>query len=341
MSEKRQLILDQFGLFLSKHSERLRVKAQGKVIEEVPLIHLDAVLVTSRGVAISSDVVEVCAERGIDILFISGKGEIYGRLSGPGLVGTVRTRREQLLSAADDRGVVLGKAFALGKIQNQRNTIRYFARYRKVTDKEMYALMDDASKRLEALAQSLIDLEAEQIDAVREVLLSIEGRSAAIYWDTMKAMIGGDIDWPGREGRGARDPLNSALNYGYGILYGQVERAIILAGLDPYAGFVHTDRAGKPSLVLDLIEEFRQQVVDRAIFAMLGKGSEIRVDEEGMLDEKTRKTIAQRVFERLEADERYEGMKHKIKTILLKQAQAIAGFVRGDRGTYKPFVGGW
>jgi len=93
--------------------------------------------------------------------------------------------------------------------------------------------------------------------------------------------------------------------------------------------------------VLDLIEEFRQQVVDRTIFGMLGKGSEINIDEEGLLDDKTRKIIAQKIFERLAGEERYGGMKQKIKTIMMKQAQAIASYVRGDRAFYKPFVGGW
>lgn len=341
MSEKRQIILDQFGQFLGKHSERLRVKVEGKIIEEVPLIHLDSILVTSRGVTISSDVVEICAERGIDILFISGKGEVYGRLSGPGLIGTVKTRREQLLCIGDIRGVVLGKAFALGKIQNQRSTIKYFARYRKVIDQNLYNLMEEATEKLESLVQSLMDLKGDIIEEIRESLLNKEGRSASIYWETMKNMIKGDVDWEGREGRGAKDPLNSALNYGYGILYGQVEKAVILAGLDPFAGLVHTDRSGKPSLVLDLIEEFRQPVVDRAIFGMVGKGTEIKVNEDGMLDEKTRRVIAQKVFERLDTEERYEGMKQKIKTIILKQAQSVASYVRGDRGIYKPFVGGW
>ena len=171
--------------------------------------------------------------------------------------------------------------------------------------------------------------------------MNIEGRSAAKYWEAMGALLGDESEWLGREGRGAKDPINSALNYGYAILYGQVEKVLILAGLDPYAGFVHTDRAGKPSLVLDLIEEFRQQVTDRVIFGMLGKGSEITVDEEGMLEEKARKQIAQKIFERLESEERYEGMKHKIRTIMFKQAQAIASFARGDRSIYKPFIGGW
>lgn len=341
MPDKRQLILGKYGLFLSKHSERLRVKAEGAIIEEVPLIHLESILITSRGVTLSSDVVEVCSERGIDIVFISGNGEVYGRLGSPSLVGTVKTRREQLAALMDKRGLILGKAFAVGKINNQRNLLRYFARYRKTADKDLYTVMDDACGRLEMYEKELLAIDAENIDEVRELLLSVEGRSSAYYWETVKKMLGDDVGWEGREGRGAKDPINSALNYGYGILYGQVEKSIILAGLDPYGGFVHTDRAGKPSLVLDLIEEFRQQIVDRAILAMSGKGTDITVNEEGMLEEKVRKVIALKVFERLDGDERYEGMKQKIRTIMLKQAQAVASFVRGDRPGYKPFVGSW
>ncbi len=341
MPDKRQLILDKYGLFLSKHSERLRVKAEGAIVEEVPLIHLESILITSRGVTLSSDVVEVCSERGIDIVFISGNGEVYGRLGSPSLVGTVKTRREQLAALMDKRGLILGKAFAAGKINNQRNLLRYFARYRKTADTDLYAVMDGACGRLEMYEKELLAIDAENIDGVREIILSVEGRSSALYWETIKKMLGDEIAWEGREGRGARDPINSALNYGYGILYGQIEKSIVLAGLDPYAGFVHTDRAGKPSLVLDLIEEFRQQAVDRAILAMTGKGTEITVNEEGMLDEKVRKMIALKVFERLDGDERHEGMKQKIRTIMLKQAQAVASFVRGDRPGYKPFVGSW
>jgi CRISPR-associated endonuclease Cas1 len=99
----------------------------------------------------------------------------------------------------------------------------------------------------------------------------------------------------GREHRGAVDPVNSALNYGYGMLYNQVQHALLLAGLDPYAGFVHVDRPGKPSLVLDAIEEFRQPIVDRTVFGLLNKGVEIEVDDAGMLTQATRRLLAERV----------------------------------------------
>ncbi|HOJ43711.1 MAG TPA: CRISPR-associated endonuclease Cas1, partial [Syntrophorhabdaceae bacterium] len=195
MAEKRQLILDRYGLFLSKHSERLRVKSEGQIMEEVPLIHLDSVLITSRGVTVSSDVVEVCAERGIDIVFILGNGEVYGRLSGPALVGTVKTRREQLMALGDRRGLELGKAFAAGKIKNQKNILRYFAKYRKIVDRELFAFLENSREKLEGNIKTLMDITGMNVDEKRDFILNIEGRSAAIYWEAIRALLRDDMEW--------------------------------------------------------------------------------------------------------------------------------------------------
>jgi len=129
------------------------------------------------------------------------------------------------------------------------------------------------------------------------------------------------------------------LNYGYGILYSQIWSAVLLAGLEPFAGFMHVDRPGKPSLVLDLIEEFRQPVVDRVVIAMFSKGYRVEL-EAGMLTAGTRKELAARILARLEVPENYGGKKHKLSTIIQRQARSIATFVRGE-GKYRPFTGGW
>jgi len=204
MAEKRQLILDKYGLFLSKHSERLRVKSEGQIVEEVPLIHLDSVLITSRGVSVSSDVVEICAVRGIDIVYISGNGEVYGRLSGPSLVGTVKTRREQLMALGDERGYELGKAFAAGKIQNQKNIIRYFARYRKVVDKELFEFLEDSRKKLEGHIKSLMDIAGRNVDEIRDLILNIEGRSAAKLLGGYEGIIKGKHGMAGQGRQGSK-----------------------------------------------------------------------------------------------------------------------------------------
>ena len=129
------------------------------------------------------------------------------------------------------------------------------------------------------------------------------------------------------------------MNYGYGMLYTNIWGEIVLAGLDPFAGLMHVDRPGKTSLVLDLIEEFRQQVVDRVVIAMLQKGTEIEV-KEGKLTDKTRKTLIGKFKDRLEATESFDGRKLAIKSIIQRQARRIASFLRGE-GKYKAFIGKW
>jgi len=337
--EHGTLIVEQYGAFLGKHSERLRVTVKGQMVAEAPLMDVEHVLVIASGVGISSDAIRDCAERGIPITFLSRSGRPYARLISPDLVGTARTRREQLLAYLDRRGVTLGKAFASGKIANQAVLLKYMNKYRKATDAAVYGDVRDAAIEIQHLGDLVQALPGDKIDAVRPQLMNLEGRAAELYWQAMQRLLLADVDWAGRETRGAQDVVNMALNYGYGVLYTQVETAVLLAGLDPYAGFVHVDRAGKPSLVLDLIEEFRQQVVDRPIFALLNMGVELKLDGERFA-EATRRLLADKVLERLEGEEPYEGKKHKLRTIIQAQARHVATFVRGE-GQYKPFVGRW
>jgi len=179
------------------------------------------------------------------------------------------------------------------------------------------------------------------VEEARYQILSAEGRAAQVYWGALEGIIPPHYGWPGRRTRGARDPVNAALNYGYGILYGQIERALVLAGLDPYGGFIHADRPGKPSLVFDLIEEFRQVVVDRTIVGMATKNVALTLDRKGQLGKETRRTIADKVLKRLEARERYERKRQHFRVIIQSQARHIATFVRGDRDWYEPFIAKW
>jgi CRISPR-associated protein Cas1 len=340
VSDSRELIVDRFGAFLGRHSERLRVSVKGKLVEERPFYGLEHILVASGGVSLSSDLVQDCAEHGIPISFISRTGRPYARLMAPGLVGTVKTRREQLLAYLDGRGVALAKAFSSGKVRNQAVLVKYMSKYRKETDAALYDKARETAAALEEFAGRIGKVRASTVDEARQELLTLEAHAAKAYWEAAGDLLIADVEWEGRETRGARDLVNSALNYGYGILYCQAERAIVLAGLDPYAGFLHADRAGKPSLVLDLVEEFRQMAVDRAIFGLLNKGVKLEM-EDGRLSEESRRTIAQRVNERLEAEETYGGKKHRLRTVIQSQARHVATYVRGEARQYKPFVGRW
>lgn len=347
MAIVQHLIVDEFGVHLSKHSGRLKVMRLGegtpseRLVQQAPLLHLESVLIAGRGISLSADAVEACCEGGIPIYFVSGLGRPYAALYSAGLTGTVQTRRAQLMAYDDRRSLTLALAFAEGKIHNQATLLKYMAKYRKEADPDLFAALNQAATEVQAHVDDLGQLKGEKAADVRERLMGIEGRAAQRYWSAVKKVLPESYSWPGRRGRGARDPINAALNYGYGILYSQVERAIVLAGLDPYAGFVHTDRPGKPSLVLDLIEEFRAPAVDRTVFGLANKRVPLEQDERGLLTKETRRTLAEKVLARLESPARYERKRHPLRAIIQMQARHVATFVRGDRAAYKPFADKW
>lgn len=338
--DSRQLIIDEYGAFLGKHSERMKVYLKGKVKDEKPFAEFEHLIIASGGVTLSSDLIEGCAERGIPISFISWNGRPYARLMSPTVVGTIKTRREQLMAYTDRRGVTLAKAFSGGKVANQAILLKYMAKYRRETEPRLFEKIREVASLLDGYAERIMAVKAPDIEMAREDILTLEGHAAKAYWEAASELLIPDIDWHGRETRGAQDLVNSALNYGYGILYCQAERAVVMAGLDPYAGFLHADRSGKPSLVLDIVEEFRQMAVDKAIFGMLNKGVRLEVEGDKLTGE-SRRTIARKVNERMDSDEPYEGKKHKLRTILQSQARHVATFVRGEKPQYKPFVGRW
>ena len=341
LTEEGHLLVSGFGLFLGLHSERLQLSRKGQTLLEVPLVKLSHVLVLSGGVSLSSNAIRECCLRGIPITLLDSRGDPYAALISPDLTGTVRTRREQLLAYGDERGVHLARCFARGKLANQVNLLRYSAKYRRARDPGLFERVRDRWLGIEEIGRELERLHGATVDEVRAEILSVEGRAAQEYWEGVRELLVEEHGWPGRETRGADDLINSLLNYGYGVLASKVQHALVLAGLDPYAGFLHADRSGKHSLVYDLIEEFRQAVVDRAVLALLNRRTELGM-EGGKLNDSTRRLAAEKVLERLEqGEERYEGKKRSLRAILHSQARHIATYVRGDGKPYSPFVAGW
>lgn len=336
---KVHLVVSGYGAYLSKRSERLVVKEQGRISAEVPFADLEQVTVVGSGALLSSDVVYHCTEHGVPITFLGPTGRPYARVSSPALHASVATRRAQMLAMEDRRGVVVAKRFAEGKIRNQAVTLKYFGKYRRNALPDVYRRLMESVKELEEALRDLDRLDAPKIDDIRPELLSVEGRAGKAYWDAVETLLEGKASFPGREHRGATDPVNAALNYGYGILYNEAWAALLLAGLEPFAGFLHVDRPGKPSLVLDFVEEFRQPVVDRPLLADFVKGRTLPM-EEGLLSPSARRRVAEAVLERLEAQEEYGGKRHRLRTILHLQARRLATALRGE-GEYRPFVSSW
>jgi len=334
-----QLIIAGFGMFLAKKSERLQVKTGKKALHEFPLFRISEVVIASRGVSLSSDLIKEFCERGIRLSFVESSGRPYAMLSSPILNATVESRRQQLLAYNDARGLEFARLVVRGKIRNQRHLLLYFGKYIKQNDTQRYEFISETASKLRKLELSARKIDGQSVEEKRNELMGLEGVAGRIYWQAVRSIVESRSEFLGRVHRGATDEVNALLNYGYGILYAQVWGAVANAGLEPFAGFLHVDRPGKPSLVLDLVEEFRQPVVDRTVIAFINLGQGIGMSE-GLLDHETRKRLGQAVLERLASYQHFRGQRYQVRSIIQMQARSLVSFLRG-KAKYKPFSFRW
>lgn len=338
-SDNSSIVVSGYGVSLSKKSERVVFKENGKAVCEVPFFRISEISIQSRGVSVSSDVIEELCLRGIRLNFLSFSGKPYAVITSPFLSATVQTRRKQLAAFSDERGGTLSVKIVSGKIRNQYRLLKYASKNFSLDDSDRLAKITKACADLEAIAEMVSSVSPVQVDVLRNVLLGYEGSAARIYWDAFGTLISGRQEFFGREYRVSHDIVNSLLNYGYGMLYAQVWGAAMNAGLEPFAGYLHVDRPGKPSLILDMVEEFRAPVIDRVVIAFINRGEDFTL-EHGLLPARIRKRFSEKVLERFEACEPYRGKKYQLKSIIQMQARRLASWLNGS-GDYAAFAFKW
>ncbi len=329
----QMLTVSGFGTRFSLRSGCVRVYQGEEVIAEKSLRDISEIVVGKKGVSISSDLLAACAEQGINISFLDYSGKPYGLFNSPLVNRTVATRRKQFEALNKEEGIGIAKAIIANKIANQINLLRYFA---KSSLEENASDLRKSAEEMRIYYKKAQGLMLDRLSVKsRDLLMGIEGRAAAIYWASVSKFVGIE-DFTNRSGRYAPDVVNSYLNYGYGILYAKVWGTLTVAGLEPFAGFLHADRSGKYALVLDMVEEFRVPVVDRPVIAHFSKKHKEKIEKDGMLSQEQRKSISSSVSSSLERTCRYKGRNEKLLNIIGQQAFSLARHFRGE-DTYKPF----
>jgi len=324
-----RLVLLTPGLFLGRHGEKFIVKRGGVVVEEVEASGVEEIVIGGRGIVISSDALRLAVEKGVDVIVLGPRGLPLGLLHHLRLSGLVAVRREQLRAYDDERGLVLAKGFIEGRFHGMIYVLRRLIR--RVDEDLALKVVEE----LKQLIGELREVEAMNVEEVRDKLMSIEARGADRYWQAWRRIVEG---FPGRVHRGARDPYNMALNYGYSLLYGEVLRALLRVGLDPLAGYLHSDRWGRLSLVYDLVEEFRHPIVDYVILREIIRGKWKPEISNQRLTRETRTRIIELVNSRL--DQKLANRTREASTLrdtILVQAHRIAEYVTGRSRSYKPF----
>lgn len=328
------------GAYLGKEGETVVVKVEKEVRLRLP-IHTLGGIVCFGNVTCSPFLMGFCAKQNVAITFLSEYGRFLARVQGP-VSGNVLLRREQYRQADDmDISAEMTKAFLIGKIANCRTVLRRAVRdHSKKIDA---AAITEASRRISG------SLERLQSDLSLNALRGVEGDAAHAYFGVFDHLIVSQKDAFGFNGRNRRPPLdrvNCLLSFVYTLLLHDVRSALEAVGLDPYVGFLHRDRPGRPGLALDMMEEFRPVLGDRLAISLINlkqvteKGFQEMETGAVLMDDETRKSVLL-AYQKRKQDEVYHPfLREKVTIGLLFHTQALllARYLRNDLDGYPTFL---
>ncbi|MBD3213211.1 MAG: CRISPR-associated endonuclease Cas1 [Candidatus Lokiarchaeota archaeon] len=357
------LILETPATRISKRKDMLKVSVPDRDQVEVPLREVESIIV-GNGVQITSQALKALSSYAINIVYTS-LGTPYGIFTPFANVGTVFTRRQQILAYEDHRGLHIASQIAYATIENKRRLLKYFAKNRKRASPNKARFLDMAAKNIKKMSDVLEKFKkqiskGDNINKRRRELMGIEGKSAAIYFQAYGNSFPKKFKTFQRTRRPPRDPVNSLLSLGYTVLQGHVTTAVASAGLELYGGFLHSDRSGKPSLALDLLEEFRQPIIDRLVARIIQQGQlsvedfkkslhgfRLTQEKKSFFYEELKKEVhggdrSEELFTESDYDENKKNiMKKNYKKEMVAQARKLANYLIGSTSSYEPYIMDW
>ncbi|NJO63473.1 MAG: type I-D CRISPR-associated endonuclease Cas1 [Richelia sp. RM2_1_2] len=251
--------ITQEDAFIAKVDERLNVKFDKKSILDVPLIKVDGVVIMGRA-SISPMAISELINHKIPLTFLTQNGKYIARLE-PEMSKNIFLRNAQWKAAGESiQAIHVTKGFVRGKLKNYR--------YALLKVQRSYSDIDISQKLIE-LGNAIASLEhGKNIDPIR----GYEGAGSAAYFGCFNQLIRNDnFSFKTRNRRPPVDSVNSLLSLGYSLLRHDIQGALNIVGFDPYLGYLHTERYGRPSLALDLMEEFRPLIVDAVVLYAINK----------------------------------------------------------------------
>lgn len=240
-----------------------RKNEQGEVERKQFAAHKVTGIIMTTGSALSTDAIRLAMQHNVDLLFVEHDGDPIARLWHSKLGSTTKIRKAQLEASLSAEGLRWVKTWLLAKLSNQVSFLKDLKKHRP----QHADFLNDKQARIEALALSVQRQQAPTVAAVADTLRGLEGTAGRLYFETLSYVLPPDYRFAGRSRRPATDAFNAFLNYAYGILYSRVEKALMVAGVDPYLGFLHRDDYNQLSMVFDFIEPYRAWA-DETVFRL-------------------------------------------------------------------------
>lgn len=331
------------GAYLRKDGAAVEIRHEGESKLRVPLHNLDGIACFGWDVSASAALMAACAEAKVALSFHTPNGKFLASVNGF-TSGNILLRKEQYRRADHEpASVAIAANMVAAKLANSRHVLMRAARDHGEKDPIRSAALLDASDLLNiriSLATRVTNLDS---------LRGVEGDGAVAYFSAFPhLMVNHDpaIAMSGRSRRPPLDPVNALLSFLYSLLMHDCRSALESCGLDAQCGFLHRDRPGRPSLALDLMEEFRAFLADRTALSLFNRrqidSGDFETKENGavLLKDASRKKVLTAWQERKQDEITHPFLDEKTTIGLLPhlQARLLARHLRGDLDAYPPFL---
>ena len=318
-----ELILNSYGVSLNRDGEQFVITSADGGRQRIPAVGITSIQI-SRGAQITSDAVMLAIEREIEVLFMDKGGKPVGRIWSPryGSISTIRKGQINFTYSKD--AVEWIKNVIDKKMENEQALMLLFCKT-DISDPDV----NKSIQRIEDYRTKVKALKGDIVNDIAPSLRGWEGRAASIYFKTINGFLPEEMRFDERSQHPAMDVANSFLNYGYGILYGRIEGALIKAGVDPYVGVMHRDDYNRPVLVYDVIELYRIWV-DYVVYTLLAQQVvtdefySIREDKSYWLEPLGRRVLIQSLNDYLSETVTIGGNQRSRLTQITLYAQSLA-----------------
>lgn len=325
--------------YLMLDGETVVIKKEEKLSTRLPLHNIENIVCFSYQ-GMSPALMGACADRSIGVCFLMPSGRFLARVSGKVKGNVLLRKRQYQMSESNNECLPVAASFLIGKLYNCRKVLE-----RALRDHAL--LVDvDALKKASSFHKETLEI-ISSCNTIGE-LMAFEGSAAKVYFSVFDHLIlqqKEDFRFRERSRRPPLDNINSLLSFLYTLLASEATSALEVVGLDPYVGFLHTDRPGRPSLALDLMEELRPLFADRLALSLVNrkqvaaKGFTAKESGGILMDEDTRKAVILAWQERKKEEIVHPFLNERIPFGLIPHVQALllARYVRGDLDAYPPF----
>lgn len=332
------LFVNTQGAYLSQDGETVLVRHEEATLLRVPIHTLGGIVCFGR-VSMSPPLMGLCGERQVLVSFLSESGRFLARVTGPVSGNVLLRRRQYLVADCPGEAARIARAVVMAKVANCRTVLLR-------ANREPSGRSAELERAASELARILDRLERTDLDA--DVLRGLEGEAARTYFGVFDHLITsrGEFEFRGRTRRPPLDPVNALLSFVYTLLVHDITSALETNGLDPCVGYLHAERPGRPSLALDLMEEFRPILADRLVLSLINRrqvrASGFRTNPSGAveMDEATRKEVLASWQKRKQEEVQHPFINEPAPIGLFPHLQALllARHLRGDLDAYPALI---